>query len=353
MERQVLQNSINDYEQRTFIKFGVLLGYSAADILRLLKTALGPRSYKQRTVYDWVRNIKEGRTDVSEARGGPHRTHSKRKERVEEIKEKLAEHRGWSLRELAHETGIPRSIVGEIIKKNLEMRKLMNQWVPHSLTEEVIETRIMASRNNLLRYRRHPRLLKRTIAIDESWVGLYTQPKGDKRRSWVSVGEKRQKMVRENIRDRKRMLIMAMDFNGIAFWELLPEKSTVNSQVYQSFLERNIPNWMRANNFQKAILAQDNARPHIARSVMGFLERKGIETWVQPPYSPDLQPCDFNCFGELKRQLSGNSYTNWAELENSINDILTNGVNWGLFMGVRKLPDRWERVVQANGEYLS
>ena len=145
---------------------------------------------------------------------------------------------------------------------------------------------------------------------------------------------------------------MAMDFNGIAFWELLDEKQTVTSEVYKNFLDSHIPNWSRGNGCRNPIIVQDNARPHVASIVKEYLNLNNIETWIQPPYSPDLQPCDYNCFGPLKQRLSGKQYHNWAELKEAIQKNLEDGLVEGLFLGVRKLPDRWERVIENKGNYL-
>jgi hypothetical protein len=39
-----------------------------------------------------------------------------------------------------------------------------------------------------------------------------------------------------------------------------------------------------------------------------FLAHKGIITLPHPPYSPDLAPCDFFLFPEMKLQLKGRRF---------------------------------------------
>ena len=190
------------------------------------------------------------------------------------------------------------------------------------------------------------------MAIDETWLPMYAPPPRDKHKFWLKSGEPLPNLPCQGIRERKRMLIMAMDFNGIAFWELCEEGTIVNDEVYRYFLERNIPNWMAKNNIKKPIIAHDNARPHVARLVTSYLDGNNIETWIQPPYSPDIQLCDFNCFGPLKRELKGIRYNNWSELINAINSVVDEGLQNGLFQGVKMLPDRWELVIDNNGEYI-
>ena len=45
-----------------------------------------------------------------------------------------------------------------------------------------------------------------------------------------------------------------------------------------------------ANNW---MLHHDNAPCHMATFVVEFLAKKCIPVFPQPPYSPDLSPCDF------------------------------------------------------------
>ena len=56
------------------------------------------------------------------------------------------------------------------------------------------------------------------------------------------------------------------------------------------------------------ILLHDNARPHTVNLVRDKLERSGWETVQHPPYSPDLSPCDFHVFGDLKKDIRGRRF---------------------------------------------
>jgi histone-lysine N-methyltransferase SETMAR len=45
-----------------------------------------------------------------------------------------------------------------------------------------------------------------------------------------------------------------------------------------------------------------------ANSVRNTLQRFGWEVLQHPPYSPDLSPCDFHIFGDLKRDIRGHRF---------------------------------------------
>jgi len=56
------------------------------------------------------------------------------------------------------------------------------------------------------------------------------------------------------------------------------------------------------------IILHDNARAHIANVVMDLLRRWRWEILEQPPYSPDMSPCDYDLLAKMKEPLRGIRY---------------------------------------------
>jgi hypothetical protein len=56
------------------------------------------------------------------------------------------------------------------------------------------------------------------------------------------------------------------------------------------------------------ILHHDKAPSHISHLVQTFLAKHGTAQLQQPPYSPDLAPCDFFLFARLKKVLKGHRF---------------------------------------------
>lgn len=278
--KELLINSINYQEQHVFCKFSCLLDWSAGYTHDQLKKMLGNKAASLSSVKNWMTKIKQGDPVVESRHRGRSADSETRTERVDRIRLCFNESRHWSLRAISNKEEIPYSSVQRIVVHELKMKKIMKKWVPHELSSQQQEHRVLACRVNLERYSKDKNLLKRTLTIDESWVALYMAPDRSQSRSWVLPGEQPETQVLQNIHGPKRLLIMAMDFYGIAFWKLLPEKSTVTAEVYKEFLDEYIPPWLEGKPFNRPILLHDNARPHKASLVTSFLEEKKYQLGI-------------------------------------------------------------------------
>ncbi|GFV53160.1 histone-lysine N-methyltransferase SETMAR [Trichonephila clavipes] len=56
------------------------------------------------------------------------------------------------------------------------------------------------------------------------------------------------------------------------------------------------------------LLHHDNARPHIPRCVLDVSQQNNVEILPHPPYSPDLTPCDFWLFPQIKKPLKAKRF---------------------------------------------
>ena len=92
---------------------------------------------------------------------------------------------------------------------------------------------------------------------------------------------------------------------------------------------------------------QDNAPVHNSILVTDYLTKMGIKTVPQPPYSPDLSPCEFWLFPKLR----GCRYETVEEMKEAVtkvSDTLTEEDFHGTF---QKLLERY-KFIAAGGDYF-
>jgi len=68
------------------------------------------------------------------------------------------------------------------------------------------------------------------------------------------------------------------------------------------------------------MLHHDNAPCHMAISVIKFLAKNGIPVVPQPPFSPDLSPCNFVLLPKLKFYLKGRHFGMEENIEKAVTD---------------------------------
>ena len=97
-------------------------------------------------------------------------------------------------------------------------------------------------------------------------------------------------------------------------------------------------------------IIHDNARPHVDKSVISYLEQEGLRIIRHPPYSPDLAPCDFWLFDYLKQRLTDHTYQN--SLEHEITGILQNIPKEEYLKTFNKWLERMQLCINNNGHYF-
>ncbi|UYV68774.1 hypothetical protein LAZ67_6000819 [Cordylochernes scorpioides] len=154
-----------------------------------------------------------------------------------------------------------------------------------------------------------PNLLQRVITGDEAWVYGYDVETKAQSSQWKLPHEPRPKKARQARSNVKVLLTGFFDCRGVVHHEFLPQGRTVNKEYYLQVM-RNLreairqkrPDLWKNKNW---LLHHDNAPAHTSLLVRDFLAKNNTLMMPQPPYSPDLAPCDFFLFPKLKRPMKG------------------------------------------------
>ena len=124
-------------------------------------------------------------------------------------------------------------------------------------------------------------------------------------------------------------MISFCDSTGMIYMHWVPTGQTVNKEYYVEVLRE----------FRKRFLGkrpalfksgqwhfqQDNAPVHNSILVTDYLTKMGIKTVPQPPYSPDLGPCDFWLFPKLRDNIGDERGCDEGKWHSH-----TRGFRWGL-----------------------
>lgn len=75
-------------------------------------------------------------------------------------------------------------------------------------------------------------------------------------------------------------------------------------------------------------------------------------TITHPPYSPDLAPSDFYLFKHLQNFLKNATFIGKRDTIEEVESYFNSLTHDFLKKGIYKLPERWQEVINRNGEYL-
>ena len=100
----------------------------------------------------------------------------------------------------------------------------------------------------------------------------------------------------------------------------------------------------------KVILLHDNARLKVVKK---YLETLEWDILPHPPYSPDIAPSDYWLFRRMQHDLASHRFISFAEIENWLQNWIASKDESFFRNGIRKLPERWKKVVDSDEQYFN
>ena len=83
-------------------------------------------------------------------------------------------------------------------------------------------------------------------------------------------------------------------------------------------------------------------------SLSEYLTKMGIKTVPQPPYSPDLAPCDFWLFPKLR----GCRYETIEVMKEAVTKVIDTLTQEDFHGAFQKLLERYNKGIAAGGDYF-
>lgn len=308
------------------------------------------------TIRYWFNEFKRGRTSVFDEERPGRPIEVTTEDMVNKIHDIVLADRRVKIREIADIVDISIERIQNILHKKLGMRKLSARWVPRLLTVEQKRNRMTTSEHCLDMFKRNPKeFLRRFVTVDETWIHHYTPEMKEQSKQWTSPGEPAPKKAKTVPSAGKVMATVFWDSRGIIFTDYLEKGRTITGQYYADLLDRFEAELMKKRPHltkKKVLFHHDNAPAHSSAIATAKLVELRYELLPHPPYSPDLAPCDFFLFPNMKKWLGGKRFTSNEEVIAATEAYFAEFDKSYFLDGLKKLEYRWTKCIELKGDYI-
>ena len=190
------------------------------------------------------------------------------------------------------------------------------------------------------------------VTGDETWFHHFDPETMQQSMEWHHLDSPTKKKPKTMASAKKIMGTVFWDSEGCILIEFLEPGTTINASHYVQTLSKLRRALRDKRPGRKVILQHDNARPHTARLTLEKIEKMGWEVLPHPPYSPDLAPSDYHLFGFVKNQMRSHHYETNEALQTAVCQCLQAAGTEFYRKGIFKLPERWKKCVQRDGDYV-
>jgi histone-lysine N-methyltransferase SETMAR len=252
-------------------------------------------------------------------------------------------------RELASELGCDHATIVQHLQSMGKVQKL-GVWVAHVLTQDNKNQRVTICASLLAR-QQHQSFLTPIITGNEKWC-LCVNFK--QRKEWLSLDKQATRRAKPDLHPHKTMSCIWWHMEGIVHYELLERNLTVTAERYCQQLRR-LEEAIQPKNAQGqrhgVILHHDNARSHTGNMRKGAIQELDWGSLPDLSNFLDLARSHYYFFCSLSNNLRGVSFNNNAELQNWLNNFLTDNPADFFKRGIENPTEHWEAVMNNGGEY--
>lgn len=343
-------------EFRVLIKHYFLRKKTITETKQRLDKYYGDSAPSISMVKKWFTEFRCGRTSTSDAERSGRPKEVITPEIVDKIHEMILDDRRMKVRELAHAVGISTERVHHILHEYLDMRKLSARWVPRLLTLDHKRNRMTTSKECLAMFNRNPdEFLRRFVTVDETWIHHNTPETKEQSKQWVARGERGPKKAKQSLSANKVMATVFWDARGVIHIDYLEKGKTITGEYYSKLLDRFDVDLKQKRPHlakKKVLFHQDNARVHTCLVTMAKIHELRYELLPHPAYSPDLAPCDYYLFPNLKKWLGGKRFESNEEVITETNAYFESLEKTYYLEGIKKLEKRWTTCIELKGDYV-
>ncbi|XP_046813878.1 histone-lysine N-methyltransferase SETMAR-like [Vespa crabro] len=317
----------------------------------MLRKVYGVETVHDKEIEEWFKRFQDGQNLFESDTSVPKL--SILSESIERVRIAIKQNRRITIQQLMDDLEISRNIIIEILIYNLNMIRVFKRFVPRILSQYMKDIRMEIAEDNLETVRKNPELLKKIITGNETWICGHEYISNTELPSshWMPYQSKKPRF-NSNI---KVLLLVFFDYEGIVHYEFAPPYQMIDKEYYQKVLDRlytavrlkrsqlwSIGNWV----------IHHDVTVRTCNIIREFLTKHAIIELQQPPYSPDISPCDYWLFPRLNKALKGSQFNNVKELEENVTKQLMLIPKVEFEESLKNWEKRWEKVVDMKGNYF-
>lgn len=321
---------------------------NASEATRIICEIEGDDVLKIRTAQNWYQKFNSGDTSLEVK----HRCGRPKSFESFDLRRSIESNPQQSTRSLSKNLGMSQStVVRQLHSMGKRVKKL--RQVPHNLTNSQKNRRIEICKI-LLQNPLDKRFLKRIVTSDEKWI-YFSNP--NNAHVWLDDTEEPQMTVKRKPFDKKVMISVWWNYEGVIHFELIPEGQTINSDLFCEQLNRldeiMLAKYPALVNRKKVLLQYDNAKPHTSvKTKEKIIEMENYEVLPHPAYSPDLAPSDYHLFRSMAHFLQGREFTSSDDVKRAMHNFFESKNKEWYEKGILDLASRWVKVIENNGIYF-
>lgn len=337
----------SNFKIRAFLLYDFKNGCKAAESARRIRNVCGEDSVTDGIARFWFRRFKTGNENLEDEprQGRPLAFED------DELHACLQSNPRATCETIAELLNCEESTVQKRLHAIGFVNKL-DKWVPHRLTPENKFMRLSICTSLLARNDLDP-FTDRIVTCDEKWV---LHDNNQRSRQWVPRGKDPGTTAKLDLHPKRLLMTVWWNSRGIIHLSYLPHGQTITAAVYSSQIQEVHQKLLQTHpalvNRKGVVLLQDNARPHTASMTRATLKDVGWEILPHPPYSPDISPCDYYLFLSLSNFLASKRFSTDDELKTAIASFFDSKDQAFYLHGMRLLVERWQKVVDADGDYF-
>lgn len=202
---------------------------------------------------------------------------------------------------------------------------------------------------------REEETISRIVTCDETWIRQWDPESKQESLQWKFKGEKPPRKFKVRPSAGKLMATIFWDVEGILLIDYLPKNTTMNAAYYANLLDQlqeTIKEKRRGKLSQGILILHDNAPVHTAFHARSVLGKNGFTELNHPPYSPDLAPCDYFLFRNLRKCLRGRRFSTDEEMKAAVDDHFDDQSKKYFFDGLMSLIDKCNKCITVAGDYI-